>query len=1223
LQPPEGWFVLLSGVPAPLNAIAYLIGVNGKQKKRNLSVLCASAVNYYRNSWFMLQNKEKSSLRSLIDLIGDRQGGIDCIGLSGSAKAYFTARLHKEYRVPIVVIVPSAKDGQRFVDDLRFFLEKDFPHIFYFPPYNILPFKRLSYHSETAAKRVRILYQLIDNGTSPIVVATIGSLMQKLIPKQEMINYAELIMVGEEIDRDILIGKLVSGGYVRSVIVEEPGDFCIRGGILDIFSPLYSEPLRIELFGDTVESLRFFSAVSQRTTSSIMEAVILPARETILKSQCTDQIISRIRQQASVLDIPVTKVRDLVDCIKKEGVFPGIESLISLIYPELDTLFDYLSDRSLIIQIEPGELEKAANESAEQAINNYLSARNESRLCVEPDTLYLKWSKIKNILSRKNPITIKMLPVSTGEGIDTGIALQSDFAVEDNATLRMELERSREAQHPLLPLSDWVNDHQRSGNLALFVCSTRSRADRLKWLLAEYGVDLKFIDGFLDVERGKGSVCVCIGQVSSGFVWPEEFLAIIIEDEVFGAKPRRRKISRRKGRPQFLAFEDLKQDDLVVHIEHGIGQYKGLVKLRLNGATNDFLLVLYKDDDKLYLPVDRMSMIQKYMGVEGITPVLDKMGGKSWDRVKRRVKKSVEKIAGELLKLYAARRVEKGHAFNREEGEFEDFASAFNYEETTDQLKAIENVLSDMEQSTPMDRLVCGDVGYGKTEVALRSSFVAVYNGKQVAVLVPTTVLAEQHFATFSVRFERSAVNIACLSRFRPMREQRAIIRDLKAGKIDIVIGTHRLLQKDVAFKDLGLIVLDEEQRFGVNHKEKLKKLRHTVDVLALTATPIPRTLHLSLMGIRDISIISTPPEHRHAIITYISEFDDAIISDAIRKELDRRGQIFFVHNNIHSIWTMAKHLQDLVPEVRLGVAHGRLDEDELEAVMLRFVKKEIDMLLCTTIIESGLDIPSANTILVNRADRFGLAQMYQLRGRVGRADEQAYAYLFIPNESILTRNAQKRLKVLMEHSDLGSGFQIAMNDLKIRGGGTILGASQSGHIAAVGYDMFLKLMENTVSELKGEPVHEDLEPEINVSTSAFIPESYIPDIDQRLSVYRRLARISELQEIAKFKEEMIDRFGALPVEVVSLLLKIMLKVLSIKACVKRLDLTEKQLLIYFSEAHLSNPSGIVDMVVSKSEIFEFTRDHVLKARLSNQRTDGLLIQTKNILKEIIQHVNG
>jgi transcription-repair coupling factor (superfamily II helicase) len=934
-----------------------------------------------------------------------------------------------------------------------------------------------------------------------------------------------------------------------------------------------------------------------------------------------DQFINRVREVAASLDMPVTKVRNLVHRIKTEGAVPGIEGLIPLIYPELDTIFDYIPSNAIFILTEPDQLERAADESQEQTTINYSAAREQKRLCVEPDALYLKWSAAKEILFSKKPLSIKMLPLSKVKPDGSG-TLDFNFSIKNNADVALELRRRREKHH-FSPVAKWIGEKQQAGLCTIFVCGTRLQADRLKSLIAPYGIRLDLVDGFPDAKRGGKAGYVCIGRLSSGFVWPDESVAMITEDEIFGEKQRPRRTVEDRDHARAVAFEDLKTGDLVVHDEHGIGQYEGLAKLQLDGAINDFLLITYKDSDKLYLPVERMGMVQKYMGVDGVEPVLDKMGGRSWGRVKERVKKSVQKIAGELLRLYAERKAEKGFAFGRLDCDSRDFDAGFPYEETAHQLKAIESVLGDMQQSTPMDRLVCGDVGYGKTEVALRASFLAVNDGKQVAVLVPTTVLAEQHFATFSGRFEHYPVNVACLSRFRTAPEQRSIIKGLKDGLTDIVIGTHRLLQKDVSFKDLGLVVLDEEQRFGVRHKEKLKKLRSTVDVLALTATPIPRTLHMSLMGIRDISIISTPPEHRRSIVTYVSEFDDAVVSEAIKRELKRGGQIFFVHNNIHNIWKVAKKLQALVPDVKLDVAHGRMVENELENVMLRFMKKEIDLLVCTSIIESGLDIPAANTMLVNRADRFGLAQMYQLRGRVGRSNEQAYAYLFIPNESFLSANAQKRLKVLMEHSDLGSGFRIAMDDLKIRGGGTILGASQSGHIAAVGYDMFLKLMENTISEMKGVPALQSLEPEINVSMSAYIPESYIMDIDQRLAAYRRMARMETLTEISDFKTELTDRFGALPVETSNLLLKIMLKVLSINAGVKRLDLSGQTLLLHFSEEHQKNPDGVADMIVSENGRFEPTSDHMLKIRLSKTHTSGLLAQTKNILKEITRRVNA
>ena len=1171
---------------------------------------------------FMNQNQEKISLKYLFDTSPYTDCDVVCTGLSGSEKAYFVNRLYMKHRAPVVVITASTKEAETYLEDLDFFTERPSFPLIYYPPYNITPFKYLSYHNETAAKRIRTLYQLIVGDVPPVVVTTISALMQRILPKQELCDYAELVMVEEDIDRDRLANKLISSGYERSSMVEEPGDFSIRGGIFDIFSPLYSDPIRIELFGDTVESIRFFSAGTQRTIKNIPEAVILPARETILKSSHLTQIINRIRKQSSKLNIPVTKARALIHRIRKEGVFPGIESLIPLIYPHPGSFFDYVPKDTFFILNEPAELENMADRTLGQALKSFDAAQKESRLCTEPEHLYLTWQETKALFEQKKTLFVKKLHVSKETLSDAPPLKQFHYSVKDNTDISLELGRRRE-KDLFSPLANWINHQRLSGFDTLMVCHTRTQVKRLASLLVPYGIHLIGIERFDDIEQNKGQVSVCLGRISSGFVWPTESLAIITEDEIFGLKRRPKIKPEQQIRARLFAIEDLKKGDLVVHVDHGIGQYEGLIELTLNGTRNDFLLIVYKDEDKLYLPVDRMGMVQKYMGVDGVEAVLDKMGGKSWERVKERVKRSAEKIAGELLKLYAGRKVSRGHAFRELDIDFKNFEMGFPYEETADQLVAIEDVYNDMKAQIPMDRLVCGDVGYGKTEVALRASLMAVNDGKQVAVLVPTTVLAEQHFATFSERFQRYPVNIACLSRFRFLRAQRKIINDLKTGKTDIVIGTHRLIQKDVMFKDLGLLILDEEQRFGVKHKEKLKKIRRSVDVLALTATPIPRTLHMSLMGVRDISIISTPPEHRKSIITYITEFDDAVISDAIQKELGRKGQIFFVHNNIHTISAMADHLQRLVPDVRLDVAHGRLNEEELEVVMLRFMNNEVDLLVCTTIIESGLDIPSANTILINRADRFGLAQIYQLRGRVGRLDEQAYAYLFIPKESTLGKDAQKRLKVLMEHSDLGSGFQIAMSDLKIRGGGTILGASQSGHIAAVGYDMFLKLMENSMAELKGEKVQESLEPEININMPASIPESYIADIDQRLSAYRRLAKMTELNEIADFKTELMDRFGDLNTETENLLLKIMLRVLAIKAGVNRVDLKGRQLLLAFSQAHQKNPSGIVDMILSEQDRFEITPDHILKVKLKKGNISFLISQTKNILKEIMQRVNS
>ena len=1171
----------------------------------------------------MSQNQELISFETFFEKLQARARGIECIGFSGSEKAYLISKIHRQLKTSILVIAPSTKDGERLMEDLVFFTGNSGMPIVFFPPYNILPFKFLAYHNETAGHRISVLYRLMESSGPAIVVTTVDAILQKIVPKQELNRYAELIIAGEEIDREDLITKLIAGGYTNTAIVEEPGDYSIRGGIVDIFSPLYPDPLRIEFFGDFVESIRFFSASTQRRTNDMDEAVILPAKEVILDRAALPQIISRIRALANELEVPVTHARNIVDKIRNEAELPGIESLMPIIYSGLDSIFDYLPQNTLIVTINPDELEKNANETEERVLLNYNSSRDENKLCVEPREIYLEWSQVSAFISDRKPLTFKMLDVLKSDVQNQADAWRFKPQIQYNADLSMEIKNSQEKEQLLRPLIRWLTSQQQSGFVTHVVCRTRTQAARLATLLEPYDIQLTPADDFLGTIDGTGQLYVCIGQVSSGFVWPAEFLAVITDDEIFGVRHQRRKTSESRPRPQLLDLQEMKQDDLIVHDDHGIGQYGGLVKLSVDGITNDFMVITYKGGDKLYLPVDRMGVVQKYMGVDNIVPVLDTLGGKSWERLKAKVKRSAEKIAGELLKLYARRNVEQGYAFSPVDSYVREFEAGFAYEETADQLKAIEDVINDMQKPTPMDRLVCGDVGYGKTEVALRASFLTVNDGKQVAMLVPTTILAEQHYTTFCSRFERYPVNVACLSRFRPPRVQRAIIEDLKAGKIDIVIGTHRLLQKDVAFNDLGLLVLDEEQRFGVKHKEKLKRLKSSVDVLALTATPIPRTLHLSLVGVRDISIISTPPEYRKSIITYISEFDDVLIADAIRKELRRQGQIFFVHNNIQSIDRIAGKLKRLVPEVRLDVAHGRMDEEKLEQVMFFFMNKEIDLLVCTTIIESGLDITSANTIIVNRADRFGLAQMYQLRGRVGRADEQAYAYLLIPHESLLGKDAQKRLKVLMEHRDLGAGFQIAMSDLKIRGGGTILGASQSGHIAAVGYDMFLKLMESAVAEVKGETRVEPLEPEINVNFSAFLAESYISDIDQRMSAYRRLAKMAEIQKIGEFKSELIDRFGPLPVEASNLLLKIALKVLSKKAGVSRLDLTTNKLILKFSESHQRNPAAMIEMITASPDKFELTPEHVLKARLESRNLNAHLAQAKILLKEIAQRVNS
>ncbi len=1218
-------------------------------------------------------------IKNIFDIIKTRKTPVDLTGINGSERAYLTARIFSALNCPVIAVLPTKKDALRFMDDLAFFLPEQSSSVFYFPGYNILPFSSLAYHGKTSAKRISTLYRMICQREKYILVTHIDTLLQKMIPKQKLSGFAEIVINNDEIDRDNLISRLNSGGYEKTSLVEEQGDYSVRGGILDIFSPGASHPVRIELFGDYVESLRYFSPATQRGTREISETVILPASEAIFEKAFIPHILTRLRRAGAKAEVNSAKLKEYADTLREEGKVPGLESMLSIVYPELDSFFNYIPENALILLDRPGELKAEAEEFEKKAILNYENAKSENKLCVSPVSIYLNWKDAESLINAKKPVSFRPLNIigqeikekkngsgngtvnksktgskvnKTGKENNTGkgnksckvnnagkvvrkvIELNSFF--EDNSFLSAKLKNEAEkfknevyGEHLLKPLADFFIEKEKSGMSTVAVCSSDVQARRLISLLQPYGIEPLYIENFRKVTKKTSGIFYTIGSITNGFSMAAELFAIISDQEIFGSKRQRIRSTRKKSgtgraKTKFITPEELKKGDIVVHLEHGLGRYEGLSTIKVMGISGDFILISYRNDDKLYLPVDRMEMIEKYIGMEGYNPLLDKMGGKTWLKSRAKAKKEVEKIAGDLLNLYAKRRVNKGFAFSPPNALFNDFEAGFPYEETPDQLKAIDDVLNDMEDETPMDRLVCGDVGYGKTEVSIRAAFKAVNDGKQVAVVVPTTILAEQHLKTFRQRFDSYPVRVEALSRFRTKNEQKTILKGLEDGTIDIVIGTHRLIQKDIVFKALGLLVIDEEQRFGVKHKESLKKARSTVDVLALTATPIPRTLHMSLTGMRDISVISTPPENRQAIVSYISGFDDSVAAEAIKKEIARKGQIFFIHNNIKTIFKTAENLQKLVPEVRIGVAHGRLSESNLEKVMVQFINRDIDMLVCTTIVESGLDIPSANTMIINRADKFGLAQIYQLRGRIGRGMDQAYAYLFVPDEHKLTRNAKKRLAALMEHRDLGSGFQIAMKDLQIRGAGSALGVSQSGHIAAVGYDMFLKLLDEAMADLKGQVITDPLEPEINIAVSAYISDEYVQSIEQRLTIYRRLSQMTAIKEISDMQKELIDRFGKLPEEAGNMLLKIMLRVLAIRAGVKRLDLVNNSLSMIFSKIHQKQPFTTISHNLSFSERCKFTSDNSVKISLGSKRKNisPAIAAAKKILKEIADNVN-
>jgi len=1116
-------------------------------------------------------------------------------GITGSALAYLLSRLLTETAHPCLIILPDSEEAGKFHKDLDFFLtNQNNTGVYLFPSYGISPLTGLSPPKELINQRIEALYCL-STSNNPVVVASLDALMSHLLPKEAFLNSAAHVAVNEEIDREDMIRELLTFGYFRTSLVEERGDFSVRGGVIDLYPPLYDSAIRVEFWGNTIESIRLFDPVDQRSKADVKELTILPASEIILRP-------SNIKRARSMGRLPPG--------LEPGGGFPGQEAWLHHFYSHLDAIFDYLPKESHICIIKSDNFADSARsilEKLEKERERFQDeALEEGKPFPQTDGLFLGMEELEEALDGYSRIDCFDFTISTGrrkaglvvdfkESLETGI---EEYDYKDMSRPKVSL----------APLAAKVKTWLEEGNQIILICRTEQQAHRLKEILLNYQLmALEILPDWSQIKEKRG-LFICLGYLSQGFRYLDSALLIVTEDEIFGEKKgRERRTARDRTQAiPWTAFSQLQVGDLVVHQDHGIGRYGGLSKMEIGATVRDFVVIEYAHHDRLYIPADRMNIIQKYIGLDDENPQLDRLGGKSWSVAKKKAKRSIEEVAKDLVKLYAMRKSLKGFAFSRADNYYREFEAAFDYEETPDQINAIDDVLSNMESERPMDRLICGDVGFGKTEVAIRASFKAVMDGKQVALLVPTTVLAEQHYQTFVGRFAPYPVRVAVLSRFVPRSEQKRIIRDLHRGKVDIIIGTHRILSHDVLFKDLGLLIIDEEQRFGVRHKEKLKKYRHFVDVIAMTATPIPRTLHMSLMGVRDLSIIQTPPADRLSIQTYVTRFDDGIISHAIEREIDRGGQIFFVHNRVQTIQTMAGKLRGLVPRATIDIAHGQMKERDLERAMIRFLAKETDVLVCTTIIDSGLDIPSANTIIINRVDRFGLAEIYQLRGRVGRSNVKAYAYLLISDGSTLTNDAYKRVKVLMDFAQLGSGVNIALNDLRIRGGGNILGLSQSGHIKAIGYELYLKLIEQTIAELKGEVWEEEVFPEINTDLPVFIPHNYIEESDVRLDIYRRLSTIKEEFELKEMIREIGDRFGPPPIEVLNLISVIKIKVGLKKIGSIRLDLKDGSMIFSFSkDTRLSTPK-LVDLVANHPKDFSFLSDQKLK--VINRQEEPLAI---------------
>jgi transcription-repair coupling factor (superfamily II helicase) len=1033
-------------------------------------------------------------------------------GLAGPARPLVVAELLHAHPRPAVVVVRAMADVHRWGQDLRFFGAP----VLEFPEREPRLW-RGGHHREADAERAVIARRLAA-GDPVVVVATPAGLDTPLPAPAQFSAQTLRIGAGDRLERELLLEAFEAAGYERTETVVEVGQWSVRGGIVDVFVPSHPSPVRLEFFGDEVESIRRFDPTTQRSTDALDEVLVLPLGAPA-DGAAAAHLLDYVPSAAPVvLDAPA-----LLDETSEEA--PGRRPLRGV-----------LGDRPRV------ELELVAGTAAEHVLDT------------------------------------QEVPRFTGH-----------FGQLTEALGRWRAE----------------------GFTVRLVVADTHQAEHLRQILRDHDAEVPIVGSFDAPE----SPALVVGECSAGITISAVGLVLLTEAEIFGARRRALRRPKYQRGAALTAFTDLAVGDLVVHEDHGIGRYLGLRTMAVGDREGDFLLLEYAEGGSLYLPVERLDLVSKYLGSDAGAARLDRMGGASWQRVKESVRAALREMAEGLLKLYAQRAVAEGHAFTADSPWQREFEAAFRFEETPDQLRAIEEVKRDMHLGRPMDRLVAGDVGYGKTEVALRAAFKAVADGYQVAVLVPTTVLAQQHWATFSDRFGAFPARVELLSRFRSAKEQKAVVEGLRQGSVDVVIGTHRLLSKDVAFKNLGLMIIDEEHRFGVAHKERMKQLRASVDVLALTATPIPRTLYMSLSGVRDMSVIETPPLDRLPIETIVRRFSKAVIKEALERELERGGQVFFVHNRVQSLPSMTRFIQELVPDARVIMGHGQMSERELEATMVRFVSGQADILVSTAIVESGLDIPASNTIIINRADRFGLAQLYQLRGRVGRERQQAFCYLLVPADGRVDEAAQRRLRALQELTELGSGFKLALRDLEIRGAGNLLGAEQHGHIAAVGYDLYSKLLAEAVQELRGDTTAVAVEPVISVSVEGFLPEEYVPEVNQRLALYKRLAGAAGEGELAELRAELQDRFGALPEPAAQLVDIVRIRVAARRLGVERLEAGEGKAMITFAPATPIDPARMVAAIQGSRGRLRMRREFTLEATLA---TGGWAV-TRDALLEVLE----
>lgn len=1045
---------------------------------------------------------------------------VSVAGVVESAQGQLIYSLTKENDSSALIICYSDMEARKLYSDMELYSK----NVLYFPAKEYIFYNIETSGHQNEHARIAVLQKLISGGKY-IVVTSLDALLQYTADRDEFEGLCIDFELGKRFDLDALTEKLVIMGYSREDSVEGAGQFAIRGGILDIFSPGSDNPYRIEFFDDETDSIREFDTYTQRSLDKVDEVSIAPVCEALITDEKRDEIIAELekrirgaKRKKTDESFFIETTQADIESFKEQRYFPSVDKYISLVYGKIPSVLDYFSDNNLVFVVDPKRI-RERGKTFEWEKNEQITELKDKKILGEyKDSFYCDYiDKIREMSSKK----LISLDVLSHSSTDFKYKHRETFATKTTVSFHGKIEYLYE------DLKGWQNKNY----TVVILCASRGRGENLAGVLKDKGIKARFIfDGYNDekTEFSKGEIVIIRGELNKGFEYPELNFVLVSDHEIFDTKKSR---SRRKveNANRIKNYTDISVGDYVVHQTHGIGQYMGTQKMTVGAVTKDYLKIQYQGTDCLYIPIDQLNLLYKYVGNADKKLRLNKLGGSEWNKTKQRVKQSTAELAGKLVALYAERERAQGFAYSEDTPWQRDFEDTFQYQETEDQLRSIEEVKIDMEKNKPMDRLLCGDVGFGKTEIALRAAFKAVGDSKQVAYLCPTTILAMQHYETFSKRMETFPIKVEMLSRFRTAAEQKKILKQLKTGEIDIIIGTHRILSKDLEFKDLGLLIIDEEQRFGVAHKERLKELKQNIDVLTMTATPIPRTLHMAMTGVRDMSVLTEPPENRYPVQTYVLEDNSAIIADAIRNELSRGGQVFYLYNRVKGIYRKAEWIRTIFPDINVAVGHGKMKEDELEDIMYDMVNGKTDVLVCTTIIETGLDIPNANTIIIEDADHMGLAQLYQLRGRVGRSNRAAYAYLTYHRDKILSDTASKRLRAVKEFTEFGSGFKIAMRDLEIRGAGNILGPEQHGHMDAVGYDMYCKLLKESVDEAQGIEVKEQIDVSIDINIDAYLPENYIRNHNQRIDIYKKIAAVENDDDKFEIEDELIDRFGDIP----------------------------------------------------------------------------------------------